>query len=117
MHLILYLSRPLGIAEKYHWPTDLELDGLVRDIRKIATFVKQCPRTVAYTDHRASEGIAKMQGLATSSPGKCSTRHADWAVYLSQFWERLEEVKYIKGEDLAVRKRGVIYFLELSIFL
>lgn len=91
----MFISRELKSAETHYWPTELEAGGLVWACQKLRHIVQTC-QTVVYTDHRASEAIAKMRGLQTTSPGKKNLRLANWSLFLSQFWHNME-VRYCQG--------------------
>jgi len=92
---VMFLSRELKAAEEAYWPTELEVGGLVWALQKLRHIV-QSSYCVVYTDHKASETIAKMKGLKTTSPGRKNLRLANWSLFLSQFWGNLD-VRYCKG--------------------
>ena len=92
---IMFLSRELKPAERNYWPTELETGGIVWAVQKLQHIV-QSSKCIIYTDHKASETIAKMKGLQTTSPGKKNLRLANWSLFLSQFWNNIE-VRYCRG--------------------
>ena len=90
----MFLSRSLKPAERNYWPTELEISRIVWAVQKLQWIV-QSAKPIIYTDHKASETIAKMKGLQTTSPGKQNLRLANWSL-LSQFWHNIE-VRYCRG--------------------
>ena len=92
---VMFLSRELKSTEEAYWPTELEVGGLVWALQKLR-HIAQSSHCVIYTDHKASETIAKMKGLKTTSPGKKNLRLANWSLFLSQFWANID-VRYCKG--------------------
>ena len=97
---ILFLSRTLTTAETRYWPTELEFSGLVWAVKKLTTYIEQTHATVV-TDHKPSVDIANMTGLATSSTARANLRLQTWAIFLSQYADRIT-VTYTRGKDMEV---------------
>jgi RNase H-like domain found in reverse transcriptase/Chromo (CHRromatin Organisation MOdifier) domain/Integrase zinc binding domain len=92
---VMFLSRTLKPAERNYWPMELETGGIVWAVQKLQHIV-QSSKCIIHTDHKASETIAKMKGLQTTSPGKKNLRLANWSLFLSQFWHNID-VHYCRG--------------------
>jgi len=77
---VMFLSWTLKPAERNYWPMELETGGIVWAVQKLQHIV-QSSKCVIYIDHKASETIAKMKGLQTTSPGKKNLRLANWSLF------------------------------------
>ena len=93
-----FLSKPLSVAEKNYWPTDLEMSGLVWSVKKLRPYMDHS-HVHFYTDHRPNVDIAKMTGLNTTSTARSSMRLQTWGIYLNNFKDKMT-IHYEKGSDL-----------------
>ena len=71
---ILFLSRLLNTAEKNYWPTELEVACLVWSVRKLRHYIKSVSKTVVFTDHGATPGIASQTTLRSVNSDKLNKR-------------------------------------------
>ena len=71
---VLFLSRLLNSAEKNYWPTELEVTCLVWAVRKLRHYIEAASKTVVFTDHGATPGIASQTTLRSVNSDKLNKR-------------------------------------------
>ena len=92
---IAFLSRDLTPAERNYWITELEVAAVVWILRKMKHNIDTARKTVIYTDHNATVGIAKATTLCTSSSDRSNLRLIRASQYISQFQNL--EIRYKAG--------------------
>src|SRR5947209_16490530 len=97
---IIFLSYTLTPAKSIYWLTELEFSGLVWAVKKLTTYIEQTHTTIV-TDHKPSVVISNMTGMAMSSTARTNFRLQTWAIFLSQYADRII-VMYTRGADMEV---------------
>lgn len=93
---ILFQSRQLKPAETRHWPTELEMAGIVWVVKKIRHLIGASNlRTIIYTDHSAAVGLVRQTSLNTVSVEKLNLRSVRASEYLQRF---LIEIRHKPGK-------------------
>ena len=82
---ILFLSRLLNTTEKNYWLTELKVACLVWSVKKLRHYIESVSKTVVFTDHRATPGIASQTMLQSVNSDKLNKRLIWASQYLSQF--------------------------------
>lgn len=100
LHPIMFLSKELSGPESRYWPTEMEMSALVWAVKKIQNILDTNQVEVEFiTDHEPNQSISKMRSLETVSAAKANMKLQNWAVYMSQWWDKLR-VTYRKGAEM-----------------
>lgn len=84
---MMFLSQLLSRAERYYWPTKLEIAGLVWSIQKLCHFVKLSKHKIMMqTNHAFILNIGRQKDItATSSSMRLNVCLIQASQYFSQF--------------------------------
>ena len=70
----MFLSKLLNPAEKNYWLTELEVTCLVWAVKKLRHQIETAKKTVVFTDHTVTLGVASQMTMKSVNADKLNKR-------------------------------------------